>query len=316
MRSLFIALSQRRWPGFKYFFGSPPRCVAQVDDFGHYLRGMRNLLIHGLVMLSVHTGVHRVSSQSVIVEPLVSGEVLSFHSTRLDQPRKLNVQLPAGYSPDSAARYPVVYVLDGSAHEDFPHIAGLVQFMNMYDLYPKSIVVGIANVDRYHDFTHSTKGDSDLVWLPTGGGSAAFIEFIAEEVLPTIDRRYKTDGKRTIVGQSLGGLLGLQLLVERPELFDDYVLVSPSLWWDNASLAARAVAFAKSRPTSPERVFIAMAKDDTPMRKPVASVIAAFERHTRAPFKWRYMDFPKETHATILHRAAYSGFEFLSGTAK
>ena len=115
---------------------------------------------------------------------------------------------------------------------------------------------------------------------------------------------------------AINGLLGLQLLVERPELFDDYVLVSPSLWWDNSSLAAKAMAFAKSHPASPERVFIAMAKDDTPMRKPVASVIAAFKRHTRAPFTWQYMDFPKETHATILHRAAYRGFEFLGGTAK
>ena len=287
----------------------------RLEDFGHHLRSMRNLLIHGLVFLSVLLDIQQVASQTITVDPLISGEVLTFHSTRLDQPRKLNVQLPAGYSPDSAARFPVVFVLDGSAHEDFPHIAGLVQFMNMYELFPNCIVVGIANVDRYHDFTHPTKGDSDLVWVPTGGGSAAFIDFIADEVLPMIDQRYKTDGKRTIVGQSLGGLLGMQLLVERPELFDDYVLVSPSLWWDNASLAARAVAFVKSRPTSPERVFIAMAKDDTPMRKPVASVIAAFKRHTRAPFTWRYMDFPKETHATILHRAAYSGFEYLGGSA-
>jgi predicted alpha/beta superfamily hydrolase len=250
------------------------------------------------------------------VRPFVFGEVHSFRSAVLQQKRTLNVYLPAGYSPDSASRYPVIYVLDGSANEDFPHLAGLAQFMNMYDLLPKSIVVGIANVDRYHDFTAPTKGDSDLVWVPTGGGSGPFIRFIAEELQPFVNRQYLTNGHNTIIGQSLGGLLCTEILFERPELFDDYIIISPSLWWNNGSLAARAHEWIGTHADISKRVFIGMAKDDDWMRPQVEAVAAAFTKGAKSPFKWTYVPFNEETHATILHRAAYRAFEWLRSEGK
>ncbi|MBK8497814.1 MAG: alpha/beta hydrolase [Flavobacteriales bacterium] len=175
-------------------------------------------------------------------EPFVFGEVRTSRSAVLHQDRTLNVYLPDGYSPDSATTYPVIYVLDGSANEDFPHIAGLAQYMNMYDLLPKSIVVGIANMDRKHDFTHPTRNDSDKVWVPNSGGSENFIKFIGDELQPFVEKTYKTNGTRTIIGQSLGGLLATEILLMRQELFDHYILVSPSLWWDNGMLADSAAA--------------------------------------------------------------------------
>ncbi|MBL0126300.1 MAG: alpha/beta hydrolase [Flavobacteriales bacterium] len=244
------------------------------------------------------------------VEPFIFGEVRTLHSDVLVQDRTLNVYLPAGYR-DSTYSYPVVYLLDGSANEDFPHIAGLVQFMNMYNLYPKSIVVGIANVDRKHDFTHVTQGDSDLVWLPTAGGSAAFMEFMAKEMQPFMKEHYRTTDHRTLIGQSLGGLLATEVLFKKPELFDDYVIVSPSLWWDNGSLSTQAETWAKTHAGSPKRVFVAMANNDDWSQVQVDSVIASFKRHTHPPFRWSYELFPHETHATILHRAVYRAFEFL-----
>lgn len=243
--------------------------------------------------------------------PFVFGVVHELPSKVLGQTRVLNVWLPEGYK-DSTASYPVIYVLDGSAHEDFPHIAGLAQFMNMYDLLPKSIVVGIANVDRYHDFTHPTKGDSDLVWVPTAGGSAAFIEFLEKEAQPFVTQHYRTNGTRTIIGQSLGGLLCAEILFNKPELFENYVLVSPSLWWNNGSLANGAEAWAKANAALPERVFLAIARDDDMMQDDVDKTIAAFKAHARPPFQWIYVPFPEESHATILHRAVYRAFEWLN----
>jgi predicted alpha/beta superfamily hydrolase len=245
------------------------------------------------------------------VKPFVLGEVRALHSAVLGQDRTLNVYLPEGYSPDSAATYPVIYVLDGSANEDFPHIAGLAQYMNMYDLLPKSIVVGIANVDREQDFTFPTRNDSDRAWVSDSGGSARFIRFIAEEAQPFVRAHYKTNGKRTIIGQSLGGLLATEILFKRPELFDDYILVSPSVWWDTGSLADSADAWTKAHAMEPKRVFIAMASDDDMMRKEVDKMTAAFQANARPPLRWTYVEFPEETHATILHRAVYRAFEWM-----
>ncbi len=250
-------------------------------------------------------------ADSSAAKPFVFGEVRMLRSAILEQDRTLNVYLPDGYSPDSAKTYPVIYVLDGSANEDFPHIAGLAQYLNMYELLPKSIVVGIANVDRKHDFTYPTRNDSDKVWVPNSGGSAGFIRFIGEELQPLVERTYKTNGKRTIIGQSLGGLLGTEILFKRPELFDDYILVSPSVWWDTGSLADRADAWTKAHATEPKRVFIAMASDDDMMQKEVDKVTAAFKTNAEPPLRWTYVEFPEETHATILHRAVYTAFEWM-----
>ncbi len=245
-------------------------------------------------------------------KPFVFGEVRTFNSSILQQDRVLNIYLPDGYSPDGAATYPVIYVLDGSANEDFPHIAGLAQFMNMYALLPKSIVVGIANVDRRYDFTHTTTNDSDKVWVPTNGGSARFIDFIGNELQPFVDARYRTSGARTIIGQSLGGLLATEVLFKRPDLFDDYIIVSPSLWWDGGSLAATADAWAKVNGKLPKRVFIAMGRDDEWSAPQVDHVVNVLKEHSAAPLHWWYVPFPEETHATILHRAVYRGFELMN----
>ena len=87
--------------------------------------------------------------------PFALGVVDQIKSKELSQSRTLNIYLPDGYDT-SKTTFPVIYLLDGSANEDFIHITGVVQFLNMIDTLPKCIVVGIANTDRRHDFTHPT----------------------------------------------------------------------------------------------------------------------------------------------------------------
>lgn len=245
--------------------------------------------------------------------PFVFGATHTFRSELLGEDRVLNVYLPEGYA-DSTLSYPVIYVLDGSRNEDFPHVAGLAQYMNMYELLPNSIVVGIANAgpSRRRDFTSPTENDSDKVWIPTHGGSAAFIDFIEKEVQPMVQGRYRTGGRRTIIGQSLGGLLAAQILFTRPALFDDYILISPSLWWNNGALAAGAATWVKAHAAEPKRVYIAAASDDAMMQKEIDQVVAAFRTHARSPLTWWYVPFPEESHLTIHHRAVYKAFELLN----
>lgn len=249
---------------------------------------------------------------AAVQQPFVLGEVLTFRSTMLDQERALNIYLPAGYA-DSSAAYPVIYVLDGSTNEDFPHLAGLAQFMHMYGLLPKSIVVGIANngKSRYRDFTGPTVNDSDKAWVPTHGGSAAFMGFLEREVQPLVQAHYRCAGHRTLIGQSLGGLLATEVLFTRPALFDDYILVSPSLWWNNGALAATAGPWVQAHATLPKRVFIASAPDDAMMQAEIDAVVQAFREAAAPPLKLEHVMFPDESHATILHRAVYRAFEWL-----
>ncbi|OJJ15510.1 esterase [marine bacterium AO1-C] len=232
-------------------------------------------------------------------------------SKALGEKRVLNVYLPYGYDPDSAQTYPTIYVLDGTAHEDFPHIAGLAQFMNMYDLLPKSIVVGIANKgrSRYRDFTHPTTDSAERKRLPQAGGSPQFIAYVANEVIPLIKKNYKTNGQRTIIGQSLGGLLATEFLMKKSDLFNDYIIVSPSLWWSKMKLVKKAKKYFKDNQQLKKRVYVSLGKEHPVMHKVADKLIDAIKKSGNKKLKVYYKPILTEDHATILHKAVYEAFE-------
>lgn len=103
-------------------------------------------------------GQNVATKKQEISKPFVLGEIIELKSKVLSEQRILNVYLPDGYNPNDSIKYPVTYLLDGSADEDFIHVVGLFQFNNFswINRVPKSIVVGIGNVDRRRDFTYPT----------------------------------------------------------------------------------------------------------------------------------------------------------------
>lgn len=244
-------------------------------------------------------------------KPFVLGLIDTVHSNELGETRTLNIYLPEGYSKDSMANYPVIYLLDGSADEDFIHIAGLVQFANFpwVNLLPKSIVVGIANVDRRRDFTYPTTIDKDKKGFPTTGQSQRFIAFIEKELQPYIQKNYSSNPKKTIIGQSLGGLLATEILFKKPGLFNQYIIVSPSLWWDNESLLAYQPAFAKPDFQQKTTVFVSVGKEGKIMETDARRLVDLLKKDTANPVSVDFQYFGDENHATIFHLAVYKAFE-------
>ncbi|MEP0176888.1 MAG: alpha/beta hydrolase-fold protein [Paraglaciecola sp.] len=188
-----------------------------------------------IVLLVCHQVLADDANKEVEVTALSIGERVVLQSEVLNENRVINVYLPQGYSKALAKDYPVIYLLDGSIEEDFIHIAGLVQFgsFSWVEMLPESIVVGISNVDRRRDFTFPTGNERDKKDFPTTGHSQSFIRFIETELQPYIDAKYRTTSTKTLIGQSLGGLLATEILFKKPDLFDNYIITSPSLWWDD-----------------------------------------------------------------------------------
>lgn len=247
------------------------------------------------------------------VSPFALGVSETLHSQVLGEERVLNIYLPDGYSPDSATRYPVIYLLDGSADEDFIHIAGLVQFASFpwVDWLPPSIVVGIANVDRKRDFTHPTSIAKDKADFPTTGGSTAFMRFLGDELIPHIDSSFRTSSERMLIGQSLGGLFGVEVLFTRPSLFTRFLLVSPSLWWDDGSVLKRDAPFLAMAATAPGQVFIAVGKEGKAMVSGAKRLASLLRKNKSIKVGLHCM--PKEDHGSILHQAAMDGIKWMKG---
>lgn len=246
-------------------------------------------------------------------QPLIIGEQLTFTSSELEEERILNVYLPDGYHADSTHTYPVIYLLDGSMHEDMLHVTGLVQFCSYswINLIPECIVVGISNVNRYRDFTFMPENKEYLERDPRMGGSAAFIDFLEKEVKPMIENKYNTNDHRILIGQSLGGLVATQILIEKPDLFNHYVIVSPSLWYDDESLLSSVFSennFLKS-------VFIAVGKEGKIMQSGAKKLYKKLTGVYGKPIVG-FEYFPQHDHGDVLHNAVYKAFEQQGDTYK
>ena len=243
--------------------------------------------------------------------PFVLGTVDKIQAIELGENRILNIYLPEGYSSDSAITYPVIYLLDGSANEDFIHIVGLVQFLTMINKMPASIVVGIANIDRRRDFTFPTGIAEDKKNYPTTGSSAKFIRFIEKELQPFVERKYKTNDSKTIIGQSLGGLLVTEILLKKQGLFNNYIIVSPSLWWNNESLLLEAPELLKKQTGNAIKVYVSVGTEGKQMEGDAKKLAEILETFGKKNMSISFLFLPNESHLTILHNSVYKGFEIL-----
>ena len=268
---------------------------------------MKNLLLLFLCSLSCSFIFGQNPVKKISETEFSIGKTITIESTILGEQRQLNIYLPPYYREDSLKSYPVIYLLDGSKDEDFIHISGIVQFgsFSWINMIPESIVVGIGNVDRKKDFTFPSQSKRDRKEFPTTGGAENFISFIEKELQPFINSTYFVSTEKTIVGQSLGGLLATEILFKKPDLFDNYVIVSPSLWWDNENLL-------KENPvtyTSEKSIFIAVGKEGKVMERTARELHAKLEKSQQANTNLHFEYFPERIHGDILHQAAYNAFE-------
>lgn len=246
-----------------------------------------------------------IFAQTTAVKPLSIGEIRVLKSKILNEERTLNIYLPQNY--DKTKSYPVVYLLDGSINEDFIHVSGLVQFFNLMYSMPETIVVGIANIDRKRDYTFHTDLKDLQKDYPTTGHSDKFITFLEKEVKPLVQSNYKT-ADTYLFGQSLGGLLATEILLKRPEMFNNYFIISPSLWWDDESLLKQAKELLAQSPDTKKFIYISVGKGEHPvMVKDAESIYNILKNSGKKNWTVEYKVMEGDNHATILHRSLYEG---------
>ena len=194
-------------------------------------------------------------------QKIAIGTVKTFHSNVLNEDRELLVYVPNSGGVDSNTRYPVMYLLDG--YSFFHSATGMMQYLSAIGKMPEMIVVAIVNTDRVRDLTptHSTIGfdGQEVPFLKNSGGGEQFLSFIEKELFPYIDSTYKTEPYRMFVGHSLGGLTVVNTFLNHPALFNAYVAIDPSLWWDNQLLIKQAATIVAQKDYIGKSLFFAAA---------------------------------------------------------
>ena len=235
-------------------------------------------------------------------EPLVIGESLRLASQVLAETRRINVYLPAGYAEAPNDRWPVLYMPDGGLAEDFLHVAGLLQVSAGNLTMRPFILVGIENTERRRDLTGPTEQAGDRKIAPRVGGSAAFRQFLREELMPAVQARYRTTRERAVIGESLAGLFVVETWVLEPTLFDSYIAIDPSLWWNKEGLLPAAAQRLKSRPAGRTPVLFMASSSEPTIRQPADRFAQMLGQAKVAD--WQLLPLPQETHMTVYHPAA------------
>ncbi|MHA7944251.1 alpha/beta hydrolase [Formosa sp. 3Alg 14/1] len=254
---------------------------------------MKNLIL--LLCLTVFT-MSCKNKGIVYNDPIPEHDSLTISSKIVNEDRVITIWTPPNYD-NSTDRFPVLYMPDGGIKEDFPHIANTLSKLISEEKIPPYILVGIENTERRRDLTGPTEVEYDLTIVPHPGGSNNFRGFIKHELFTEINNRYRTSDKRAIIGESVAGLFVMETFLLDNDMFDYYMAVDPSLWYNEQNLVKHFETLAKADYGQQKKLWFAGSD---------AEDISTHTRTLNEKLKqldlgliWTYADEPEEQHSTI-----------------
>ena len=253
-------------------------------------------------------------------ETIAIGEKSRIHSELLDMDREIWIGLPKGYGDTvySKKAYPVLYFFDGdSQFETFVAQRNWLS-RNLYSALPEFILVGILHRDRARELT-PTAMETPENWkranFSTSGGNGKFMQFVEDELKPHIDRTYRTNGFEILSGHSFGGLAVAHALIERPDSFDAYIAMDPSVWWDDNGLL-KHMGDSWYGPQYDGKIFFLAKADDPGSGDHHHSAILEFHEKLRAigedkKLDWKYHFYQGEDHGSVLVPSVFDALRFI-----
>jgi len=229
---------------------------------------------------------------------------ITITSKVLGEDRVILVRTPAGYEKSKAA-YPVLYMTDGGAH--IGHTTSSIEFLVNNGRMADMIVVGITNTDRTRDLTPTKATGPQAAQFPTAGGADNFLKFIETEVIPEIEKSYRVQPYRVLAGHSFGGLFAVHTLVTRPELFNSYIAVSPSLQWSDEATLKRAEEFLKTRKELRATLFTSLGNEPGDIGKSFEQFKQMLAKSQIKGFEWDAQQLTDEDHGSVVLRSHYAG---------
>jgi predicted alpha/beta superfamily hydrolase len=237
-------------------------------------------------------------------EPIALAEQFTLESKSLNEARRMVVVKPEGYKAGSH-RYPVLYVLDGV--QNIYHVAGSVEVLTRTGQIPPILVVGIESTNRTRDFT-----PSKMDHAPYSGGANRFLQFLEKELIPHVDKNYRTHPFRVLEGHSLSGLFCTFALTEKPDLFQGMIVISPALWWNGEEMTRRTGSFLADKTSLNHRLYFGIGTNDGwGMRKELERLVAAVAENPNSGIQFAHREFEGEGHMSAPLLVNYHGLKFI-----
>lgn len=195
--------------------------------------------------------------------PIVIGSAHRIASQVYGDEQLLTVRLPRGYFDEPERRYPVVFSVDGGPDQDFELLAGIAAEAEMSTSFEPFILIGVQTKDRYSQLTPEwTRLDPQRLTNAFGermkpGGADRFRRYLQQDVIPWATARYRTE-RKALTAASLGGLFVIDTFLEAPQMFDDYIALTPSVWWDDGRIVDEATTKMARHGKSDRRIYFTM----------------------------------------------------------
>jgi uncharacterized protein len=228
-------------------------------------------------------------------------------SAVLGEERIILVRTPPNYARGDE-RFPVLYMTDGDAH--LLHTSGTINFLARNGRMPEMIVVGITNTDRTRDLTptpSTAKGPDGALQFPTAGGADKFLKFIETELIPRVEKQYRTQPFRALAGHSFGGLFALHAMTSRPELFNAYIAVSPSTQWEDFQIVKRVEEFFRDRKDWNRTLFVTLGQEPGNITAGFGKLKEVLARQQVQGLVWDSALYDDEDHGSVVLRSHYAG---------
>ncbi len=232
----------------------------------------------------------------------------------------LSVSLPMHYLKTDTTHYPVLYMLDGGLSFPIAHAArtSLDMFGDLEDV----IIVAIEyNWDqslkpwmttRWKDYTTSKdeKADTNPGYLKmfdlqsgalSSGGGPVFLEVLRKEIIPFIDKKFKTTNDRGISGHSLGGLFAGYCFLNATDLFQRFGINSPSFWWNSKEMFNVEKSYSQKNTSLPAKVFMSVGSLEGSSMTPVMTAFTdSLRSRNYTGLNLTSHIFENETHMSVV----------------
>lgn len=254
---------------------------------------------------------------------LARTEQWSQHSVATGQQYSIAVSLPKAVATEPQRERPLIVVLD--ADYAFALARNMVEHLSDRGRMPPAIVVGVGypegieSIDTYRrhrtrDYTptHSVEGGYGPEIMRRSGGGPKFYQFLRTELLPELDKRFPIDAEsRTLVGHSFGGLFAAYALGQQDVPFQNFIIVSPSLWFDDRTLLKSFVDRKSASGAPDRRVFLAVGGMEAGMMSTDLGALHRSLCRQQGQNTWLRI-FPDEHHDSVFPVALSHGLRLIA----
>lgn len=264
--------------------------------------------IVSMLLLIVSAGAAAVDTR--FMQGLGDTRYEQLDSEKIGRSYHVFTMLPDGYETSVDKKYPTIYVLDGGAL--FPLLVAYYRYLNFGDEIPDAIIVGISygsdsfEGGNYRSTDYTAKSSERAYW----GGANEFQSFLSEELLPHIEKNYRSHpDRRVIFGQSLGGQFVLYTALTKPDLFWGHIASNPAL---HRNLPFFLEKHAKTSAGERSRLFVGSGSMDDPrFRKPTLEWIDHWSANDDRPWQLKTMNLDGHSHMSAAPASFRQGMMWL-----